>query len=444
MIGLVRNFEHDAERAVIAGVLMDGPAAVAILAQVGVTWRDMADPRHQVLFAATSQLCAIGRPLDPVTIGAYLDQRGALEKAGGREYLGGLYDEIPHAGNLRAHAKMVLAAARAKGGRDDRVQQDEQAAQVGDAQRFLDLEAGDFLRLPWARLDAAWGGLMPGTLSFLAGHPGGGKTSFLLSLITRLVAQKKRVLYAGLETRPNILRTQVACRVLGLDPGPILSGDAQAHPEWPARRAALKRELERQREDACYTDYLRFSGHETLDAGASAQLMADGKDFGADLVIVDHIDHVRGDGRMPAYAESRAIVQILDTQSKNAGLRTLASTQTNNEGEAMDPFVPHRPMSPKQVYMGKHKEQVAHWFLYVYRPLRPGLDREALALVRDGHTQIRDVLAPYATAVGSLKNRPRGEKKGEIVTLGFLRGEVLDDVPPIVREWDETPVEAEP
>jgi len=429
-IALVPDFEHDAERAVLAAVLIDSIPSLEAVRDVSVTWRDFSDARHQVLFAAMQQLDRIGRPVDPVTIGQYLEQRGALERAGGKPYLAGLLDEVPHARNIRAHLLMVRAAARARAGRDDRTQRETQLAQVGDAQAFLDLGAERFLRLPWPRLDATIGGTMPGTLSFLAGHPGGGKTSFLLTLMLRLLAEGRRVYYAGLESRPNILRTQIACRVLGIDHGAVLAGNAQSLPDWPDVRARLVAELERQRDlDGPY-GRLRFAPHAHVDTAAACDIMAEGADFGADLVVVDHIDHVTADGKQGLYAESRHVVQVFDSLSKQHGLKTLAATQTNWTGRSGDPYRNHRPIQEEHLFMGGHKMHVAHWVLGVYRPLEGGrVPKDLDKMIRGGERPITDALAKHTVAVNVLKSRVLGDGKHAIVPLGFWRGEVLDEVP---------------
>jgi KaiC/GvpD/RAD55 family RecA-like ATPase len=429
-LALLPQFDHDTERAVLGGVLVDGAPGLAVAESAGATWRDFADARHQCLFAAMQQVVKLGQPIDPLTLGSYLERRGALDKAGGRDYLGGLYDEVPHGRNLYAHTKMLKAAAKARAGKDDRAALDVQAAQVGDAQRFLDLGPEAFLRFPWPRLDAAVGGMAPGTMGFLAGHPGGGKTSFLLTLICRLVAAGKRVTYAGLETRPNKLRAQLAARSLGVDPGPIFAGVAQRDPDWPRVREALRAELERQRTDAFWTDHLRFAPHEHIDVRSAVEVMAEAKDFASDLVVIDHIDHVTAEGRS-AVAEAHAIVTVFDTATKRHDLVTLAATQTNNEGDVRDPFLVHRPVAPKQIWMGKRKEQVAELFLSVFRPLRrePAVSAEERMAVREGKAPIGPLLAQATTCCHVFKARALGDAKGALVDLGFWNGEVLDEIP---------------
>lgn len=434
-LSLVPNFDHDAERACLAACLIAPVAAMHECDDVGLQAADFADDRHLVLFRAMHALRRTGSAIDPVTLGAFLERHGVLDRAGGRELLGALLQEIPSAANVRYYAKLVRAAAKARAGRDDRKELDVQSAQVGEAQAFLDLPANRFLRLPWPRLDAVLGGTMPGTLCFVAGHPGGGKTSWLLTLMLRLLAEGKRIYYAGLESRPNILRTQVACRVLGIDHGEVLAGNAQRLATWEDDRRRLVAELERQRDADGVYGRLRFAPQHHIDTGAACDLMARAAEWGADLVIVDHIDHVTAENARGPYVESRQVVQALDSLTKAHQLVTVASTQTNWTGRQGDPYRDHRPIREEHLFMGGHKSQVAHWVLGVYRPCLACIPKDLRAAIAQDPKRITEALLKNTTAVNVLKARVLGEGKHAVVHLGFWRGEVLDEPPRVVREW---------
>ena len=439
-LALVPNFDHDAERAVLGAILMAPEASLAACTAVKLQSDHFEADAHRVLFRAIRALEATGAAVDPVTLAAFLERHSVLPRVGGREFLGDLLHEIPTAANVRYHADLVRRAAKARSGRDDRAEVDIQAAQVGEAQSFLDLGADAFLRLPWPRLDAELGGTMPGTLSFLAGHPGGGKTSFLLTLMLRLLAQGKRIYYAGLESRPNILRTQVACRVLGIDHGQVLAGNAQRDADWPDVRGRLLDQLERQRDADGVFARLRFAPYPHVDTAAACRIMAEAADWGADLVVIDHIDHVTAEAKGGLFQESRHVVQVFDTLSKEHGLKTLASTQTNWTGRSADPYRNHRPIQEEHLYMGGHKVHVAHWIIGVYRPLvqleAGGIPKDLDKAIRSGARPITDALAKQTVAVNVLKSRILGEGRHAIVPLGFWRGEVLDEVPKVIRAWE--------
>lgn len=432
-------FDEDVERAVLAASLLDMTgAALATARTMGVTREHFAVDAHGVLYRAMCRLADAGSVVDPLTLSHFLERHGVLDRAGGKDEIARLLDEVPTAANVAHHARLLLLAARRRAGRDDGVRRDEQAAQVGEALKFLDLTAEQFFRFPWPRLDAVVGGLAPGTLSFVAGHPGGGKTSFLLTLITRLVAAGRRVTYAGLETRPNKLRNQIAARTLGLDPGLIFAGRMQQLPDWPEIRDRLKAEVERQRTDARWTEHLCFVPHEHIDVKAAVEIMAEAKDFGSDLVVIDHIDHVTAEGSRSAVQDAHAAVTVFDSLSKRHEMVSLAAAQTNNEGDMRDPFQAHRPISPKQIWMGKRKEQVAELFLSVYHPLReqPEITADDRKSVREGKPgAMKALLAKATTAIHVFKPRNLGEARGEVIKLGFWRGEVMDEPPRVIREW---------
>lgn len=441
-LSLVPDFDHDAERAVVAACLLDPRLALPACRAAKLEVAHFADAQLRVLFRAIAALDATGSAVDPVTLGGFLERHGVLARAGGRELLGALLQEIPTAANARYYADLVRRAAKARAGRDERVEEDRQRVQVGEAQAFLALEADAFLRLPWPALDGVLGGTMPGTLSFVAGHPGGGKTSVLLTLMDRLLRAGKRVYYAGLESRPNVLRTQVACRRLGIDHGAVLAGNAQREADWPVTRERLVAELERQRDADGEYQGLRFAPHPHVDTAAACAIMAEAADFGADLVVVDHIDHITAEGSRGLFQESRAVVSALDTLSKAHGLKTIASTQTNWTGRSADPFRNHRPIQEEHLYMGGHKLHVAHWCLGVYRPIAHlqggGIPKDLKLAITSGKRPITDALAQHTIAVNVLKSRVLGDGKHAIVTLGFWRGAVLDEVPKVVRPYNGT------
>ena len=79
------------------------------------------------------------------------------------------------------------------------------------------------------------------------------------------------------------------------------------------------------------------------------------------------------------------------------------------------------------IYMGGHKEQYADLFLGTYRPLNPGATKDQLAAVRDGNADVSTILAPNTTAINVIKHRLRGERRGDIITLGYWRGEIINE-----------------
>jgi hypothetical protein len=304
-------------------------------------------------------------------------------------------------------------------------EQDAQVAQVSDTLATLNRPAEAFLPWPWARVQEAVGSLAPADIAFLVGHSGGGKTSFLLSLVLRLIASGRRVYYAGLESRPAWLRTQLACRVVGVDPGPVLSGDYLRRPGADDVRARLRYEVEQQKTSAVY-QRLRFAQAQFLGAESLAGITRAAADWGADLLIIDHIDHVQPETTGDSYSESRAVALLLKQCADASGLRVLAASQTNHTGLANDPFRNHRPIRDEHVYMGGHKRHIAALMLGVYRPMKEALEQSERDAVREGSADKTTILQAGVMAVNVMKSRNYGAREGTILRLGFDRGDVTD------------------
>jgi replicative DNA helicase len=86
-------------------MLLSGDAIVTVMELVteDMFYRE----GHRRLFRSMSALANGGAVVDPLTLSNELDQRGDLTAAGGKEYIGGLLDEIPTAANVEHHCRIV-------------------------------------------------------------------------------------------------------------------------------------------------------------------------------------------------------------------------------------------------------------------------------------------------------------------------------------------------
>lgn len=98
-------WSEDAERAVLAAMLLSGDAIVTALELVteDMFYRE----GHRRLFRSMSAIHNAGAVVDPLTLSNELEQRGDLQASGGKEYIGGLLDEIPTAANVEHHCRIV-------------------------------------------------------------------------------------------------------------------------------------------------------------------------------------------------------------------------------------------------------------------------------------------------------------------------------------------------
>lgn len=424
----------DLELAVLCAVLVDPDTAWPLLDAEGLTWAHFGDPRNGLVFAAMVKLRRQGQAIDPLTLEHILRAAGKLQDAGGVEHIGLALFAVPTAANVGTHARLVREAARERSGDPNVRPEAQQREQVGATRDRLRLGVRDFQRMPWPSLDAVWGGLAPGGVHFVCANSGGGKTSFLLSLMCRVHAQGGRVYYAGLESEPHTLRMQWACRILGYNPGDILTGEYLRFAHAAEMRAKLDVEIARQESDPEFRR-VRFAPHLTVDQAAMVEICVEAHHFGADLLVIDHIDHITADGS--PYVASRRTTDALLKLAQRHQLRPIVASQLNNDGLSNDPLRNHRPVRQEQIKMGGHKREIAETMWGIYRPLRikrlnaDGQERGGVSegerkAVLDGSAEIASILEPNCMAFNCLKHRAYGNREGRRVYLGFDHGDVVE------------------
>lgn len=299
----------------------------------------------------------------------------------------------------------------------------------------------DFFRFPWVTLDAAVGGLRPGTLAMLCAPPEGGKTSFLISLLDALVrTTRQRVLFAGLETPPADLIQQMAAIRAGLPPEWFSTGTVWKQDDPFAARDAL---------DVATTTVFRdmdgrvtFSEETTLSAKAVKRLAQQAHEERFDLVVIDHLDHVAAGpyGKTPQdhsiVLETLAAAKVW-LKDSGAPTRWLCASQLNNDSARRGILGRAAPPLASDVYMGGRKEQLADVMLGLHRVRRPPTDDDK-AIERDiklGLRPIADLLLPNVMGVRIMKKRGGGSS-GMTVRLPFARGAVQDQLLSAVRQHE--------
>lgn len=98
----------DAERGVLAAILLDGKAYFK--AKNILSYRDFYHEPHQTIFHGLDNLYAnVGdnEEIDPTKLCDFLKQKNKLESVGGMEYILALFESIPTTANVTSHAKIV-------------------------------------------------------------------------------------------------------------------------------------------------------------------------------------------------------------------------------------------------------------------------------------------------------------------------------------------------
>jgi hypothetical protein len=297
--------------------------------------------------------------------------------------------------------------------------------QVGEALADIDRESDAYLRLPFPSLDAVVRGIAPGDIWFVAAFSGRGKTTLLTSLVQWLIDSERVVYYMGLESRPSEIRTHVACKRpdIDLDPGDVLSGELVDRPDWPDTRRRLKAAIEQQGERPL-REQLYVNGDEFIDAPRLALALEEAADLGADVAIIDHIDHVTSFDGAGLWEQSVKACHTVLQSAQRYGLRMLVATQLNNEAVRGNPLASYHAPQPHHVYLGGQKRMIAAGMLGLYRPLRAGVTKEELADVREDRADVASILEPNTMGVVVMKHRKYGRFEGSKVALGVEHGRV--------------------
>jgi KaiC/GvpD/RAD55 family RecA-like ATPase len=296
--------------------------------------------------------------------------------------------------------------------------------QTRNAIKLLDRTESDFLQMPWKAVDAAVSGIAEGDIWFIGGFSGDGKTTALTSAVDRWYEQGKRIYYLGLESRPKILLTHWACKRVGIDAGEVLSGLALRWHDWKERKAELTAMI-RSLEEGGTEAQVHFSPTEFVDGHVLAETFHHAKEYGADLLVIDHIDHIDGDRGSP-FEVSREVCSVLMREAQSKGIRCLVATQFNNEALKGNKLGRYLPPQPNYVYMGGHKRQIASGMLGLYRPLKHNLEPEVMREFQRGMLEPKDVCEPHTMGCVVMKHRLFGGREGNRIYLGLERGKVID------------------
>lgn len=231
--GRVPRSDVEAERAVLAAVLLDGDCSEGVLARTSAVLApdDFYHPAHGVVFDAMLALGARSEPIDIITLADELRRRERLNTVGGAQFLGELTESMPTTAHCETHAQIVADHAFARRMRNATFELATRA-DTETPEALLELASQLFTRASQARgraklksmsqvlvelctrieqqggqgegmsvptgfrrLDVLSGGLRGGMLTLLAGRPGMGKTAFVENIVTNVARADRTVLF---------------------------------------------------------------------------------------------------------------------------------------------------------------------------------------------------------------------------------------------------------
>ena len=325
-------YDHNAEAAVLGGLLIDGEALHRVLPLIKP--EDFHRARHRFCYEACIALFGHQDAIDPITVARELDRQDRLEQVGGPAYLGQLISSTPTSVNVEYYAGIVADTAVkrrlidagnriAELGYEDNTDADETirravdvlfTIQPMDADRgFVPLSSvfdiylqGDVAEdnaanLPpllsgYSELDSLLGGWQRSDLLIVGARPSLGKSS--LALNTCVNAAKNGAVCGIFSLEMS--REQVAMRILSAESG------VDSH----RLRLGLYTQME---EDAIvdaigvlsglpiYVDDTPFQS--VIEMRSKAQRLK--LEHGLDFLVVDYLQLIEGSNRRRGGGENR-------------------------------------------------------------------------------------------------------------------------------------------
>ncbi len=397
----------EAEEAVLGSLLID-PDAVFKVASF-LRPEDFYREKNGWIYEAILDLYERREPADFVTLCNELKQRGRLEEVGGAAYITSLIESVPTAIHVEHYGRIVercailrrlinaagqIASIAYEGAEDvDEVVDRAEQILFGVSERrfgrelvpikqvikeyydridYLYRHRDQPIGVPtgFRLLDKLLGGLQPSDMIIVAGRPGAGKTSLVLS-IAHNAAKKfnQRVALFSLEMSAEQVVQRLISAETGIDSQRLRLGEIEDE-EWPlfVQAAGVLSELPIFIDDTPSISALQLRTK-------ARRLHAE---YGLDLVIVDYLQLMRGDGR----AENRVqeisnISRALKALARELNVPVMAVSQLSRAVESRQD---KRPILSDLRESGS-LEQDADVVMCIYRDVmyNPDTDRPNIA-----------------------------------------------------------------
>lgn len=318
------------------------------------------------------------------------------------------------------------------------------AKQAAYGARLLNA-SGQMLRWPWQGLHELTGPLLAGSVVYVVAASGIGKTTLALDLIRRWLEQKVGITVLPLETSSDEWRLAFAAVTCGMEHGDVLEmvSELQSGNANVAKAVQFVHDtMLMQGQDPHLLKHLFVTDYERVSVDTLDMACAVAVSLGHKVVIVDHIDHVGADtdamGRTKSGME--AVKEVNDAVlrlAKAHGLTIICMSQANMsvQGDGSNPLLRFRKLEMRHVMYGTLKIQNAAMMIGVFRPMRPNITRDELAMAREGAIEPMEVLAPGRMGLSCMKLRHRGRNEGREFHLHYEHG-TLRELTETERAYD--------
>ena len=268
---------REAEEAVVGSILIN-PEAYFDVAQF-LNAEDFYIHRNQWIWQAYARLLEARQPIDMLTVSESLEQAGQLAEVGGTAYLTALVNNTPTSLHAEAYGRIVEQTAMRRrliqaankiakvayqedmhietaideaekavfGASEHRLTSDLQSIQYVLSNYYdrideISQRDEEIFGVPteFIDLDRLLGGLQPSDLLIIAGRPGQGKTSFLMSAAKNAAqVHKKHVAIFSMEMSNEQLVQRLIAQETGIDSQRLRMGKLEDD-EWPLFAQAIE------------------------------------------------------------------------------------------------------------------------------------------------------------------------------------------------------------
>ncbi len=414
-----------AEEALLGGVMLENEALTQVTDYVKEV--DFYRPGNREIFSSILTLAKNQEPIDLVTVADHLKQRKKLDAVGGSGYLSSLVDNVHTAANLTSYARIVKNKSLLRSlisTSTDIIEQsygeiEDVDVLVDQAERSI-LEVArnrgqseitpinEIVKRSFAAIDAAYrsnstitgiptgfskidnltSGFQRSDLIIIAGRPSMGKTSFALNIAQNSAAHpdsSSKVAFFSLEMSKEQLVTRLLCSQSEIN-AQTLRGGLLKDEDWPrlSAAAAVVSEL------PIYID--DTSAISVMEMRAKARRLKNDK--GLDLVFVDYLQLMRGDGESRE-REISEISRSLKAMAKELDVPVVALSQLNRSVESR----PDKRPQLSDLRESGAIEQDADVIMFVYRdevynkdnPENAGLAEILVRKQRNGPTGVAEM-----------------------------------------------------
>jgi len=414
-----------AEEALLGGVMLENEALTQVTDYVKEV--DFYRPGNREIFSSILTLAKNQEPIDLVTVADHLKQRKKLDAVGGSGYLSSLVDNVHTAANLTSYARIVKNKSLLRSLISTSTDIIEQSyGEIEDVDTLVDqaersiLEVArnrgqseitpinEIVKRSFAAIDAAYrsnstitgvptgfskidnltSGFQRSDLIIIAGRPSMGKTSFALNIAQNSAANpdsSSKVAFFSLEMSKEQLVTRLLCSQSEIN-AQTLRGGLLKDEDWPrlSAAAAVVSEL------PIYID--DTSAISVMEMRAKARRLKNDK--GLDLVFVDYLQLMRGDGESRE-REISEISRSLKAMAKELDIPVVALSQLNRSVESR----PDKRPQLSDLRESGAIEQDADVIMFVYRdevynkdnPENAGLAEILVRKQRNGPTGVAEM-----------------------------------------------------